>query len=157
MNGKDINDQRVRVEIAGQPKKPKGPQPNDECRLCGRKGHWYMCDNAGKTTVLTSEGRSTCEPTQETQAQEQVVIFFILLLFLFERQKEKVRKGVIQEGEETQGKVQKAPLFFLLIQQLVFLQLIQKRTQKLRQLIISINPWLSHDLTSLTPTHPFTG
>jgi RNA recognition motif-containing protein len=29
MNGKDINDQRVRVEVAGQPKKPKGPQPND--------------------------------------------------------------------------------------------------------------------------------
>lgn len=41
MNGKDVNDQRVRVEIAGQPKKPKGPQPEDECRLCGRKGHWY--------------------------------------------------------------------------------------------------------------------
>lgn len=41
MNGKDINDQRVKVEVAGQPKKPKGPQPNDECRLCGRKGHWY--------------------------------------------------------------------------------------------------------------------
>ena len=42
MNGKDVNDQRVKVEIAGQPKEPKGPQPNDECRLCGRKGHWYI-------------------------------------------------------------------------------------------------------------------
>lgn len=29
MNGKEVNEQRVRVEIAGQPKKPKGPQPND--------------------------------------------------------------------------------------------------------------------------------
>ena len=45
MNGKDINDSRVKVEVAGQPKKPKGPQPNDECRLCGRKGHWYICIN----------------------------------------------------------------------------------------------------------------
>jgi hypothetical protein len=52
MNGKDINDQRVRVEIAGQPKKPKGPQPGDECRLCGRKGHWYIINHSGKTTVL---------------------------------------------------------------------------------------------------------
>jgi RNA recognition motif-containing protein len=43
MNGKDVNEQRVRVEVAGQPKKPKGPQPEDECRLCGRKGHWYRC------------------------------------------------------------------------------------------------------------------
>jgi RNA recognition motif-containing protein len=42
MNGKEVNDTRVRVEVAGQPKKPKGPQPNDECRLCGRKGHWYI-------------------------------------------------------------------------------------------------------------------
>jgi len=42
MNGELINDQRVRVEIAGQPKKPKGPQPDDICRLCGRKGHWYL-------------------------------------------------------------------------------------------------------------------
>jgi hypothetical protein len=42
MNGKNVNDQRVKVEIAGQPKKPKGPQPSDECRLCGKKGHWYI-------------------------------------------------------------------------------------------------------------------
>lgn len=59
MNGKDINDQRVRVEIAGQPKKPKGPQPNDECRLCGRKGHWYFKVYVGKTTALTCGEIST--------------------------------------------------------------------------------------------------
>ena len=55
MNGKDINGSRVKVEVAGQPKKPKGPQPNDECRLCGRKGHWYKCKYSGKTIALTYE------------------------------------------------------------------------------------------------------
>jgi hypothetical protein len=29
MNGKEVNEARVRVEVAGQPKKPKGPQPED--------------------------------------------------------------------------------------------------------------------------------
>lgn len=29
MNGKEVNEVRVRVEVAGQPKKPKGPQPED--------------------------------------------------------------------------------------------------------------------------------
>ncbi|CAM6000896.1 unnamed protein product [Sphagnum balticum] len=30
---------RLRVEIAGQPKKSKGPQAEDECRYCGKLGH----------------------------------------------------------------------------------------------------------------------
>lgn len=67
MNGKDINDQRVRVEIAGQPKKPKGPQPNDECRLCGRKGHWYINYHSGKMTALISDETSTLHFSQKAQ------------------------------------------------------------------------------------------
>lgn len=41
MDGGDFQEHKLKVEIAGQPKKPKGPQPNDECRYCGKKGHWY--------------------------------------------------------------------------------------------------------------------
>lgn len=41
MDGESIGDSKVKVEIAGQPKRPKGPQPEDECRYCGQKGHWY--------------------------------------------------------------------------------------------------------------------
>lgn len=52
LDGTVINDNRVKVEVAGQPKKPKGPQPNDECRFCGRKGHWYdFIIMIGKTIV----------------------------------------------------------------------------------------------------------
>ena len=52
MNGQDINEQRVKVQVAGQPKRPRGPQPDDICRLCGRKGHWYIYQHIGKMTVL---------------------------------------------------------------------------------------------------------
>ena len=31
---------KLKVEIAGKPRKPKGPQPNDECRYCHKLGHW---------------------------------------------------------------------------------------------------------------------
>lgn len=39
-NGEYLGEHKIRVEIAGQPKKPRGPQPNDECRFCGKIGHW---------------------------------------------------------------------------------------------------------------------
>lgn len=73
MNGKDINDQRVRVEVAGQPKKPKGPQPNDECRLCGKKGHWYIFIYSGKTIVQTLEESGTLLIIQQKKEKKQFI------------------------------------------------------------------------------------
>lgn len=40
MNGTLFEGQNLTVEIAGQKKKSKGPQPDDVCRRCRRKGHW---------------------------------------------------------------------------------------------------------------------
>lgn len=40
-DGSDLNGKKLRVEIAGKPKGSRGPQPGDECRFCGKAGHWY--------------------------------------------------------------------------------------------------------------------
>lgn len=40
MHDSDFNGSNLTVEIAGQRKKSKGPQPSDVCRRCNRKGHW---------------------------------------------------------------------------------------------------------------------
>jgi nitrate/TMAO reductase-like tetraheme cytochrome c subunit len=40
MDGEKYADYKLRVELAGKPKKTKGPQPNDECRYCHKLGHW---------------------------------------------------------------------------------------------------------------------
>jgi len=45
MDGERYEDCKLRVEIAGKPKKTKGPQPNDECRYCHKLGHWYFFIN----------------------------------------------------------------------------------------------------------------
>ena len=42
MDGESFQDYKLRVEIAGKPRKAKGPQPNDECRYCHKLGHWYL-------------------------------------------------------------------------------------------------------------------
>lgn len=90
MNGKDINDQRVRVEVAGQPKKPKGPQPNDECRLCGRKGHWYCFIYVGRTTALTYVGIGSDRLIQKKEKKEPFREFVFLKFVFIEREEEKV-------------------------------------------------------------------
>ena len=73
MNGELINDQRVRVEIAGQPKKPKGPQPDDICRLCGRKGHWYLQNYIGKMIVRIFEETGNTNFIKENEEEDPTV------------------------------------------------------------------------------------
>ena len=94
MNGKEVNESRVKVEVAGQPKKPKGPQPNDECRSCGKKGHWYIFIYVGKTIVLSSEDRSTCLFSQKKKEKKQIIEFLIFIVLFLERQKEKVKESL---------------------------------------------------------------
>ncbi len=40
MNDYPYEGSKLKVEIAGKPKKAKGPQPNDVCRHCNKLGHW---------------------------------------------------------------------------------------------------------------------
>ena len=40
MNEYVLEGNKLKVEIAGKPKKPKGPQPTDQCRYCNKYGHW---------------------------------------------------------------------------------------------------------------------
>lgn len=40
VNDTEMDGYKLKVEIAGKPRKPKGPQPNDECRYCHKLGHW---------------------------------------------------------------------------------------------------------------------
>lgn len=40
MDGADLQGYKLKVEVAGRPRKPKGPQPDDQCRYCRKLGHW---------------------------------------------------------------------------------------------------------------------
>lgn len=40
MDNHDFDGEKLKVEMAGKPKRKKGPQPDDQCRNCGKLGHW---------------------------------------------------------------------------------------------------------------------
>lgn len=48
MNGRYLSDDKysdeykLTVEAAGKYRRKRGPNPEDECFYCGKKGHWYI-------------------------------------------------------------------------------------------------------------------
>lgn len=72
MHDTEFNGQNLTVEIAGQRRKSKGPQADDICRRCRRKGHWYFKSYVGKIVVL-KEGQEEEDRIQVQAHQSQEI------------------------------------------------------------------------------------
>ena len=68
MHEKELDGYRLTVEPAGRDKKRgRGPQNEDECWQCGKKGHWYFYH------IIYIIGKMNARITEEHQDTKDIL------------------------------------------------------------------------------------